>query len=221
MADRYLKQRIFLGKDAEARLRSRRVAIVGVGGTGSMMATWLVRAGVGHIMLLDRDLVDISNLHRQVLFQEGDLGHPKAEVAVQRLREANSQVDLKFLVADLTSGNAKELLTDYDLILDGTDNFEARFLINDIAIATGTPWIYAGAIGAEGVIWPIQPPLTACLRCLIEQPPATGDMDTCDSAGGTGSHRGHRGQLDGPGSPEDPYRRRSPAGFRALRFLAQ
>jgi molybdopterin-synthase adenylyltransferase len=183
MADRYLKQRIFLGKDAEARLRSRRVAIVGVGGTGSVMASWLARAGVGHLTLMDRDLVDLSNLHRQMLFSEGDLGNPKAEVAAKRLSKDNGQVDIKPVVADLTSGNAKGLLNEYDLILDGTDNFETRFLINDIAIATGTPWVYAGAIGAEGVIWPIHPPHTPCLRCLIEQPPASGDMDTCDSAG--------------------------------------
>jgi len=183
MADRFLKQRIFLGKDAEARLRSRRVAIVGVGGTGSMMATWLARAGVGHLTLMDRDLVDLSNLHRQMLYSEGDLGNPKAEVAAKRLSKANAQVDIKSVVADLTSGNAKSLLHEYDLILDGTDNFETRFLINDIAIATGTPWIYSGAIGAEGVIWPIHPPTTPCLRCLIEQPPAAGDMDTCDSVG--------------------------------------
>jgi len=183
MSDRYQKQRLFLGREAEARLRSRRVALVGVGGTGSLVAAWLVRAGIGHLTIMDRDLVDLSNLHRQMLFTEQDLGRPKAEVASRQLRAANSTVDLKAVVADLTSGNARELLYEYDLILDGTDNFETRFLINDIAIATGTPWIYAGAIAAEGLVWPIHPPLTPCLRCLIEQPPASGDVDTCDSAG--------------------------------------
>lgn len=183
MSDRYQKQRLFLGKDAEARLRSRRVALVGVGGTGSMVASWLVRAGIGHLTIMDRDLVDLSNLHRQMLFTEQDLGRPKAEVAQRQLRAANSTVDLKAVVADLTSGNARELLYEYDLLLDGTDNFETRFLINDIAIATGTPWIYSGAIAAEGLVWPIHPPHTPCLRCLIEEPPAHGDVDTCDSAG--------------------------------------
>ncbi len=183
MADRYHKQRIFLGREPEARLRSRRVAIVGLGGTGSVLACWLARAGVGHLALMDRDLVDVSNLHRQILYAQADVGRPKAEVAARHLKEANDQVDLKPLVTDLTSGNARELLSDYDLILDGTDNFEARFLINDVAIATGTPWIYTGAIGAEGLVWPIHPPRTACLRCLMEQPPPSGDVDTCDSAG--------------------------------------
>lgn len=183
MPDRYQKQRIFLGREPEARLHSRRVAIVGLGGTGSVLANWLARAGVGHLALMDRDLVDVSNLHRQILYAQADVGRPKAEVAARRLKEANDQVDLKPLVTDLTSGNARELLSDYDLILDGTDNFEARFLINDVAIATGTPWIYTGAIGAEGLVWPIHPPKTACLRCLMEQPPPSGDVDTCDSAG--------------------------------------
>jgi adenylyltransferase/sulfurtransferase len=181
--DRYAKQRIFLGAKADARLRSRRVAVVGLGATGSVIATWLARAGVGHLSLIDRDLVDTSNLQRQILFLEADLFRAKAEVAAQHLRSANSEVDLGVQVKDLTSGNARELLKDFDLIMDGTDNFEARFLINDYSILTGTPWIYAGAIGGEGMVWPLDPPRTPCLRCLMEEPPASGDVDTCDSAG--------------------------------------
>lgn len=183
MADRYQKQRIFLGKEADARLREKRVAIVGLGATGSLLATWMVRSGVGHVSLIDRDIVELSNLQRQALYVESDLGRPKAEAAARRLQAANSSVDIHPVVADLTSAHARELLADRDLILDGTDNFEARFLINDYAILTGTPWIYAGAIGGEGVVWPILPPKTPCLRCLIEEPPASGDVDTCDSAG--------------------------------------
>jgi adenylyltransferase/sulfurtransferase len=183
MSDRYQKQRIFLGAPADARLRTRRVAVVGVGATGSVIATWLARAGVGLITLIDRDIVETSNLQRQVLFQESDLFRPKAEVAAQRLREANSEIQITAEVTDLTSGNARELLAGYDLIMDGTDNFEARYLINDYAILTGTPWIYSGAIGGEGIVWPIHPPLTPCLRCLMEEPPPSGDVDTCDSAG--------------------------------------
>jgi len=183
MADRYAKQRTFLGREADARLRSRRVAVVGLGATGSVIAAWLARAGVGHLTLIDRDLVETSNLQRQILFQEADLFRAKAEAAAQRLREANSELDLAVRVKDLTSGNARELLQDFDLIMDGTDNFEARFLMNDYSILTGTPWIYAGAIGGEGVIWPVAPPDTPCLRCLMEEPPAGGDVDTCDSTG--------------------------------------
>ena len=183
MTDRYAKQRIFLGHQADARLRSQRVAVVGLGATGSVIAAWLARAGVGHLTLMDRDLVEASNLQRQILFQEQDLLRPKAEVAVQRLQEANSQIELRAEVADLTSGNARQLLAGYDLIMDGTDNFEARYLINDFAILSGTPWIYCGAIGGEGLVWPLNPPRTPCLRCLMEEPPAGGDVDTCDSLG--------------------------------------
>jgi adenylyltransferase/sulfurtransferase len=183
LPDRYGKQRIFLGSEADHRLRSRKVVVVGLGATGSVIATWLARAGVGQLTLLDRDLVEISNLQRQILFEEADELQPKAEVAARRLRAANAQVELRPVVADLTSGNARQLLAGYDLVMDGSDNFEARYLINDHAIATGTPWIYSGAIGGEGVVWPLDPPRTPCLRCLMEQPPAGGDVDTCDSTG--------------------------------------
>ena len=180
---RTAKQRIFLGAAADEGLRSKRVAIVGLGATGSVQAAWLARAGVGHLTLIDRDQVELSNLQRQILYSEGDLGRLKAEAAADRLREANPEPMYVPVVADLTSGNARELLAGFDLIVDGSDNFEARFLINDIAILTGTPWIYTGAIGAEGVVWPLNPPRTPCLRCLLEEPPAGGDVDTCDSAG--------------------------------------
>ena len=183
MVDRYAKQRIFLGKEPDARLRSRRVAVVGLGATGSVIAAWLARAGVGHLTLIDRDLVELSNLQRQILFGEADLFKAKAETAALRLREANSSIDIRARVADLTSGNARQMLDGFDLIMDGTDNFEARFLINDYAILTETPWIYAGAIGGEGMVWPLNPPRTPCLRCLMEEPPAGGDVDTCDSTG--------------------------------------
>ncbi len=180
---RTAKQRIFLGAAADEALRSKRVAVVGLGATGGVQAAWLARAGVGHLTLIDRDLVERSNLQRQLLYTEADLGSLKAEAAALRLAEANPEVDLRPVVADLTSGNARELLQGFDLLVDGTDNFEARFLLNDIAILTGTPWIYTGAIGAEGLVWPLNPPRTPCLRCLIEEPPAGGDVDTCDSAG--------------------------------------
>ncbi len=180
---RTAKQRIFLGAAADEGLRSKRVVVVGLGATGSVQAAWLARAGVGHLTLIDRDLVELSNLQRQILYTGADLGRLKAEAAGERLREANPEPEYAPVVADLTSGNARELLSGFDLILDGTDNFEARYLINDVAILTGTPWIYAGAIGAEGVVWPLNPPRTPCLRCLLEEPPGSGDVDTCDSVG--------------------------------------
>lgn len=181
--DRYAKQRIFLGAEAQARLHAAKVLVVGLGATGSVIAPWLARAGVGQLAILDRDLVEGSNLQRQLLYGEKDLLRPKVEAAAAQLREANSDITITPILADLTSGNARELLTGYDLIMDGTDNFEARFLINDMAILTGTPWIYTGALGAEGMVWPLHPPQTPCLRCLLEEPPASGDVDTCDSAG--------------------------------------
>lgn len=182
-SDRTAKQRIFLGKDADEALRTKRVVVVGLGATGSVLASWLARAGVGHLRLVDRDLVERSNLQRQLLFGESDLGKPKALAAAARLAEANPEVGLEPIVADLTSSNARALLEGADLLCDGTDNFEARFLLNDVAIATGTPWVYCGAIGAEAMVWPIHPPHTPCLRCLMEEPPESGDVDTCDSAG--------------------------------------
>ena len=165
--DRYAKQRIFLGPAADDALRAKRVAVLGLGALGSVIAPWLARAGVGHLTLIDRDLVELSNLQRQLLYFESDLGRAKADVAAERLSDSNSSIELEPVVADLTSGNARELLSGFDLICDGTDNFEARFLINDVAILTGTPWIYAGAIGGEGVVWPLHPPQTPCLRCLL------------------------------------------------------
>lgn len=183
MSDRTAKQRIYLGAERDAALRGKRVAIVGLGATGSVIASWLARAGVGQLSLIDRDFVERSNLQRQILYGESDLGRFKAEAAADRLKDANPEVGLAPIVADLTSGNARALLAGFDLICDGTDNFEARFLLNDFAIETGTPWIYTGAIGAEVVVWPVHPPRTACLRCLMEEPPASGDVDTCDSAG--------------------------------------
>jgi molybdopterin-synthase adenylyltransferase len=183
MWDRYSKQRIFLGQEADATLRGRSIAIVGLGALGSVMASWLARAGVGSLTLIDRDIVELSNLQRQLLFNEIDIGRPKAQVAARRLLEANSKISVEPLVQDVTSGNARHLLAGFDLIMDGTDNFEARFLINDVSIASGTPWIYAGAIGGEGMVWPLHPPETPCLRCLMEEPPPGGDLDTCDTAG--------------------------------------
>ena len=183
MVDRYSKQRVFLGADRDARLRGASVAIVGLGATGSVLASWLARAGVGHLTLIDRDLVEASNLQRQILYSESDIGRPKAIAANEILRRANAQIDIQPLVADLTSGNALSALSGFDLIMDGTDNFEARYLINDISLLKQIPWIYCGAIGGEAMAWPINPPDTPCLRCLMEEPPEAGDVDTCDSVG--------------------------------------
>lgn len=183
MTDRYIKQRIFLGLQADARLRSQRVAIVGLGATGSVVASWLARAGIGHLTVIDRDLIEMSNLHRQILYKEADLFKPKAEIAAAHLLAINSEIEINAEIADITSGNIRQLLANFDLIIDGTDNFETRFLINDYSFITKTPWIYSGVIGGEGVVWTIAPPRTPCLRCLIEEPPLADSVDTCNSKG--------------------------------------
>jgi adenylyltransferase/sulfurtransferase len=144
---------------------------------------WLARAGVGHLTLIDRDLVELGNLQRQILYSEADIGKPKAIAAKDILASINSSIDIQPLVTDVTSGNALAALSGYSMIMDGTDNFEARYLINDVSIKCHVPWVYCGAIGSEAMAWPISPPETPCLRCLMEDPPEAGDVDTCDSAG--------------------------------------
>ena len=149
---RTAKQRIFLGAAADESLRTKRVAVVGLGATGSVQAAWLARAGVGHLTLIDRDQVDRSNLQRQILYLDADVGRLKAEVAAERLRAANPEPDYTPLVADLTSGNARELLSGFDLILDGSDNFEARFLINVFFNDTATTEIYTMSLNEKSRI---------------------------------------------------------------------
>ena len=145
----------------------------------------LVRAGVGRLTLIDRDVPEWSNLPRQFLFTEQDVreGLPKAVVAAQRLREIDSHLQIVGEVADLTAGTISPLCETADLIVDGTDNFEARFLINDFACRESIPWIYGGVIGAEGRVQVVVPGVTACLRCLISEPPVPGSLPTCDTAG--------------------------------------
>ena len=185
--DRYSRQVRFapLGADGQTRLAAARVAIVGCGALGSVVAMTLVRAGVGFLRIIDRDVPELSNLPRQVLFDEADVaaGVPKAAAAAAHLRRINSATKIEPVVADLTPASAAALLGGVDLIVDGTDNFEARFLINEFSCRHGIPWIYGGAIGAEGRVMTVLPGKTACLRCLIPEPPAPGVMPTCDTAG--------------------------------------
>jgi adenylyltransferase/sulfurtransferase len=186
-AARYSRQVRFgpLGAAGQERLARSRVAIVGCGALGSASAVALVRAGVGMLRLIDRDLPEISNLPRQLLFDEQDVrdGLPKAVAAKRQLAKVDGEVAIEAEVADLTAGNAGRLLGGVDCIVDGTDNFEARFLINDFACREGVPWVYGGAIGAEGRVLAVRPGKTACLRCLIPEPPAAGALPTCETAG--------------------------------------
>lgn len=187
MSERYSRQVRFgpIGEAGQARLRAAGVAIVGCGALGSVAADQLVRAGIGRVRIIDRDFIELSNLQRQSLFDEDDIAAalPKAEAAARRLRRVNHEVAIDGVVADLNAGNIARLCGDADVIVDGTDNVETRYLINDFAVKTARPWVYAGCVGAEGRVLAVDPGRSACLRCLWDEPPPPGTLETCDTAG--------------------------------------
>ena len=172
------------GPRGQAKLAAATAVVVGVGATGSVIAEALVRAGVGHVRLIDRDVLELSNLQRQSLYDEDDLasGLPKAEAARRRLARINSEVSLDARVSDLTARNAGELLEGADVVLDGTDNFVTRFVINDACARAGVPWVYAGVVGTTVHGFPIVPG-GACFRCYLPSPPPPGTTETCQTAG--------------------------------------
>src|SRR5437762_51718 len=175
-----------IGTAGQRRLLESRAAIVGCGAIGAATGNLLVRAGVGSVKIIDRDFVEPSNLQRQMLFDETDARNalPKAVAAEQKLRSINSGVEVKGVVADLGPQNAAELLSGCDLILDGTDNFETRFLLNDFAVKSGRPWIYAAGVASYGLTMTIRPGLTPCLACLLESGDSSHALEeTCDTIG--------------------------------------
>ncbi len=184
---RYSRQMLFapIGREGQRRLIDSKVAIVGMGALGTVLANHMVRAGIGYVRLIDRDFVEPSNLQRQMLYDEADAAGfaPKAAAAAEKLRLINSGVHIEPIIADLNVGNAETLLGGVDLILDGSDNFTVRFLVNDVAVKLGIPWIYGGAVSTRGVSMVIRPGITPCLRCLFPQPPEQGSTDTCDTIG--------------------------------------
>ncbi|WP_158748047.1 ThiF family adenylyltransferase [Acidobacterium sp. S8] len=186
VAERYSRQILYpgIGVEGQQKLKKAHVAIVGCGATGAASAGLLARAGVGTLTLIDRDFVEESNLQRQVLFDEEDarLALPKAEAARRKIMLFNSEITVKPQIADLVPANIHELLSGADLVLDATDNFETRYLINDYAVEQQKPWIYAAAIGAYAVTMNIVPEETACLACIFPKPPG-GTVETCDTAG--------------------------------------
>ena len=189
--DRYSRQVILpaIGPDGQRRLMASRVTLIGCGALGTVLAETLTRAGVGNLRIVDRDYVELSNLQRQVLFDEDDArdGVPKAVAAASRLRRINSDVERQAIVEDFAAENAERLLGDADIALDGTDNFEARYLLNDVCVKLQRPWVYAAAIATSGLTMPIIPGETACLRCVFPRPAPSGQVDTCDTAGVLGS----------------------------------
>ena len=187
---RYAKQIQFpdFGIEAQRNLSGGCALIIGCGALGSVSANLLARAGVGKVVLIDRDFVELSNLQRQSLYEESDIGQPKSIVAAARLRLANSQISIDAKVLDLTYRNIESLLVDHEggnlVVIDGTDNFETRFLINDACVKHGVPWMYGGCLGAEGQAMTIIPRDTPCLHCLmLDGPPPPGTTETCDTAG--------------------------------------
>ena len=184
--DRYSRQILFAGIGAEGqkKLSLAKVAIVGCGATGACVSGLLGRAGVGHLRIIDRDYVEFSNLQRQTLFDEADATEslPKAIAAARKISAFNSEIHVEAEVADLTAENVDSLLADADLILDATDNFETRYLINDFAVKHLRPWIYAAAVGSYAVTMNILPGETACLSCIFPAAPQ-GAVETCDTAG--------------------------------------
>jgi adenylyltransferase/sulfurtransferase len=186
LQERYSRQILFqgIGTDGQRRLAAGKVAVVGCGATGSAVASLLARSGVGTIRIIDRDYVEPSNLQRQVLFDEADAREslPKAVAAARRIRAFNSEIVVEPAVADLTPGNVAALLEGVGLILDGTDNFETRYLLNDFAVKNKVPWVYAAAVGSYGVTLNILPATTACLACVFPESPR-GTFETCETAG--------------------------------------
>jgi len=197
LREKYSRQILFsgIGEAGQQRLLDSSAVLVGCGALGTVVADLLVRAGLGHLRVIDRDFVEPSNLQRQTLFNESDARDslPKAIAAERHLRSINSTVVIEGLVADLTPANAPKLLGGFPLILDGTDNFETRLLLNDAAVSLGVPWIYAAAVGSYGVTMTVRPGETACLACLLESgSDPVGDNgngrssqfeETCDTAG--------------------------------------
>jgi molybdopterin/thiamine biosynthesis adenylyltransferase len=184
---RYVRQLIFpgIGHEGQQKLLDANVVLVGCGADGTVIADRLVRAGIGHLTIIDRDFLELNNLQRQVLYDEDDLGSnlPKAVAAERKLRRINSQVEVQAMVADLNPENAEELLIGADLAMDGTDNFEARYIINDVCVKHNIPWVYCGVVASYGMTMTIVPHQTPCLRCLFSEAPPPGATATCDTAG--------------------------------------
>lgn len=187
MQPRYTKQTRFapLGEEGQQRLADSRALVIGCGALGSVIANTLVRAGVGYVRIVDRDYVELSNLQRQVLYDELDVANslPKAVAAAAKLRLINSEVTIDEYVLDVTPANIDRLASGVHVIVDGLDNFETRLLVNDYAVKHRVPWVYGGCVGAEGQVLAILPGETPCLRGLVPEPPPPGASPTCDSAG--------------------------------------
>jgi adenylyltransferase/sulfurtransferase len=182
---RYTRQTILneIGEDGQEKIGRTRALIIGCGALGSVIANHFTRAGVGKLKIVDRDTVELENLQRQILYDENDIGSPKAISARERLNRINSKIEVEAVVADLNPNSADSIFEDVDIVLDGTDNMETRYLINDICVNKKIPWIYGGAVATYGMTMNIVPEETACLTCAFPQMPKAGSLPTCDTVG--------------------------------------
>ncbi len=185
--ERYSRQTLFpgIGDDGQRKIRRATVGLLGLGALGSTLADLMTRAGVGRLIAVDRDIVEPSNLHRQTLYTQADArdGLPKAAAAQKRLERINPDVDIRCLSLDLGPDNALDVFGECDLLLDGADGFETRYLLNDVAIHLGRPWIYGACVAARGMTATIIPGVTPCLACLFPEPPPPGSQETCETGG--------------------------------------
>lgn len=185
--DRYSRQTLFgpIGKQGQERLRSSSAAIIGCGALGTALANNLCRAGIGRLVIADRDYIELNNLQRQLLFDEDDITRrlPKAVAAAEKLRRINSDSSIEALVEDINTDGIESLVRSVDLVLDATDNFETRYLLNDVCVKQRRPWIYSAVIASYGVTMNILPGDTPCLRCIFPEMPQPGTTPTCDTAG--------------------------------------
>jgi adenylyltransferase/sulfurtransferase len=187
MNERYSRQILFheIGRAGQERLLASRVLIVGCGALGASHAEMLSRAGVGKLRIVDRDFVEFTNLQRQTLFKESDAAErlPKAIAAKNRIAEINSETEVEAIIADVNNSNVESLIDVCDVVLDGTDNFQIRYLLNDACIKHGKIWIYGAAVSSYGTTMTIIPGETPCLRCIFDEMPDAGSSPTCDTAG--------------------------------------
>jgi molybdopterin-synthase adenylyltransferase len=185
--ERYSRQTLFsgIGREGQKRLANSHATIIGCGALGAMQAEMLARAGVGRLRLIDRDFIEESNLQRQIMYEERDVDErlPKAVAAEAHINRINSEIKVEAIVKDVDYSNVEDLIVDTDIVLDGSDNFETRFLINDAAVKLKKPWVYGAAVGSYGLQMTIRPRETPCLRCLFPELPAPGSSPTCDTAG--------------------------------------
>ena len=183
--NRYSRQILLsnIQKEGQEKLKNSKITLIGCGALGTNIANNLSRSGIGHIIVVDRDLIELNNLQRQNLYDESDIGLPKASILSKKLRKINSDIKIKSLVVDVDNKNIEKIIKKSDIVLDGTDNMHIRFLLNDACVKNNIPWIYGGAIETEGMTMNIIPHKTPCLRCLLENIPKPGSLPTCDTVG--------------------------------------